>query len=72
MYWKRATLGDVSRVDHTEVTMGTRKYVVLTVLDVASSLLAAFPLKTLSAHETLNNLREWTATYQRTIKRRMC
>jgi hypothetical protein len=60
--------GDLIFVDHAEVKMVEGRYIVLIILDAATSFLAAFPQKTFQAEETLDNFREWMELYQCTPK----
>merc|ERR1712026_336827 len=62
------SFGDLVFIDHAEVKIGEHKYVVLIVVDAATSFLAAFPQKTMNSAETIDNLREWMELYQSTPK----
>ena len=65
---RATTFGDWAFLDHAEVKILRTKYIVLLIVDAATSLLAAYPQKTTSADETLDNFREWMETYQCTPK----
>ena len=62
------SFGDLVFIDHAKVKTGEYKYVVLIVVDAATSFLAAFPQKTMNSAETIDNLREWMELYQSTPK----
>ena len=65
----RATVfGDLLFVDHAEVKINNGKYIVLIIMDAATSFLAGFPQKSTNAEETLDNFREWMELYQCTPK----
>ena len=60
----RATrFGDIIFIDHCEVKYQGSKYLVLLVLDGATTLLAAYSHKQLSDEMTTKSLREWMETY---------
>ena len=48
------SFGDLLFIDHAEVKIGTFKYVVLIVVDAATSFLAAFPQKSMNSVETID------------------
>ena len=51
--------GDLIFIDHAEVKYHGAKYLVLLVLDAASSLLSAYPQSDLEEDTTLEQLRQW-------------
>ena len=56
--------GDLIFVDHTDVKINERTYVVFVIIDAATNFLWAFPQKSKSNEETVETLREWIETFQ--------
>ena len=57
---RASSFGDLVFVDHAEINLGQKSYLVLLMLDGATNLLWATAQATLDSSETLNAFRNWT------------
>ena len=62
--FRAVNFGDLLFVDHAEVSFRGHVFLVLLILDAATSLLAAYPQSNAQTDETLDQIRAWMNDYQ--------
>ena len=56
--------GDLIFVDHTDVKIDGKTYVVFVIIDATTNFLWAYPQKSKTNEETIETIREWLETFQ--------